>query len=219
MSEVSDHFRTQRFVLHANSPVPRTFAVSCPLRLARPTDTLVAPLPAPYSLRGSPSSPRGCEGTAGADVPAPLVPATGGGWEIRPTRWPALACRRLQFRREHLDELPTGLAPRSPSPRLRTETASFSCSRSPTTSRYGIFCISPSRILACIRAARSSTSTRTPGRFQPRDDGVRVLVVPVGDGQHLHLHRRQPDREGPRVVLDQAADEALHASRAARGAP
>ena len=31
----------------------------------------------------------------------------------------------------------------------------------------------------------------------------------VGDGQHLHLHRGEPDGESAGVVFDQAADEPL----------
>ena len=38
---------------------------------------------------------------------------------------------------------------------------------------------------------------------------VRVLSLPVGDGQHDRLHRREPHRERAGVVLDQDAEEAL----------
>ena len=34
--------------------------------------------------------------------------------------------------------------------------------------------------------------------------------MPVGHRQHQHLHRRQPGREGPGVVLDEDAEEPLH---------
>ena len=43
-----------------------------------------------------------------------------------------------------------------------------------------------------------------------------VVDVAVGDGDDLGLHRRQPEREGAGVVLDEHAEEALH--RAEQGA-
>src|SRR5579883_548263 len=54
----------------------------------------------------------------------------------------------------------TGLAPWSPCLRLRTATCCFSCSRSPTTSMYGIFCNCASRILRFTFSLRSSSVAR-----------------------------------------------------------
>ena len=45
---------------------------------------------------------------------------------------------------------------------------------------------------------------------QLRLDLGRIRQVAVRDWQDRHLHRRQPDREPARVVLDQDADEPLH---------
>src|SRR5260221_1029519 len=41
-------------------------------------------------------------------------------------------------------------------------------------------------------------------------DALRVVRLALGDGEHRELHRREPQREGPRVVLDQDAEKALH---------
>src|ERR1017187_2219727 len=53
-------------------------------------------------------------------------------------------------------------APWSACLRLRTATMPFSCSRSPTTSMYGIFCSWASRIFRFTFSLRSSTVARIP---------------------------------------------------------
>src|SRR5262245_44945653 len=45
---------------------------------------------------------------------------------------------------------------------------------------------------------------------EPLEDRLRVLVLLARDGQHARLHRRQPQRELPGVVLDEHRDLALH---------
>ena len=85
-----------------------------------------------------------------------------------------------------------------------------SCSRSPTTSMYGILRSSASRILRPTDSLRSSTSARTPAAAQPLATTVRRVVdVAVGDRQHDRLHRRQPHRQLAGEVLEQDPDEAL----------
>ena len=56
------------------------------------------------------------------------------------------------------------------------------------------------------------------GRREPRPGRVRRVVgVPVGNRQDRDLHRRQPQRERPGVVLDQDRDEPLEAAEDRRG--
>ena len=44
-----------------------------------------------------------------------------------------------------------------------------------------------------------------PGRRQAVPHRPRVLIVPIGNGEHGHLDRRQPEGERPAVMLDQVA--------------
>ena len=97
-------------------------------------------------------------------------------------------------------------------PQLRPSAAS----RFPITSMYGIFCSCASRILACIRSRRSLTSMRSPPSVRRLATSLRVVDLLVSDRDDRRLHGSQPERKGPGVVLDQAADEALH--RAEKGA-
>ena len=110
----------------------------------------------------------------------------------------------------------TGCAPRSPWRRSRTETVPPCWSRSPTTSMYGTCCPCASRILACIFSRRASTSTRNPAARSCAGHRLGVLEVPIGDRHDDHLHRRQPQRKRPGVVLDQHGHESL--VRAVNGA-
>ena len=98
-----------------------------------------------------------------------------------------------------------GVAPRC----SRTPTSPASCSRSPTTSMNGILRSSASRILRPTDSVRSSSSTRRPAAAQRSRPPLRVLVVAVGDRQHDHLQRRQPERQLAGEVLEQDPDEAL----------
>src|SRR5262249_40958987 len=59
----------------------------------------------------------------------------------------------------------SGMAPRSPSPLRRTLTVPASASRGPTTSMYGIFASSASRILAPSFSSRRSMSARMFATF------------------------------------------------------
>ena len=76
---------------------------------------------------------------------------------------------------------------------------------------------SPGPWPGCARAP-CSRSSRCAGRSppagpRPRSAAARLrgIVVGVGgDGRHHHLHRREPQREGAGVVLDQHAEEPLH---------
>src|SRR5687767_6805469 len=51
-----------------------------------------------------------------------------------------------------------------------------------------------------------------PGRREAIAHPAGVCKMPVGNRQHDHLHRRQPQREGARKVLDEQGDEALEAA-------
>ena len=46
-------------------------------------------------------------------------------------------------------------------------------------------------------------------RTQRLDNAPRVVVEVLGDGEHLHLHWREPRGEGTAEVLEQKRDEAL----------
>ena len=52
---------------------------------------------------------------------------------------------------------------------------------------------------------------------EPVDDPPGVHLVAVTHGQHPRLHRGQPGRERPGVVLDQHTEEPLDAAEQARG--
>ena len=92
--------------------------------------------------------------------------------------------------------------PWSPSPWRRSATVPSSASLSPTTSMYGTFCSSASRILRPTDSVRSSTSARMPA---PRERGgglARASMWRSAIGSDDRLHRREPDRQLARVVLD-----------------
>ena len=107
----------------------------------------------------------------------------------------------------------TGSVPRCSPVRRRKFTVPSAASRSPMTSMYGIFCNWALRILAFMRSALSSTSTRSPAARSCSATAVTGLDVAVGDGDDHDLHRAEPDRERAAVVLDEHAEEALHAAQ------
>src|SRR5436309_760286 len=49
-----------------------------------------------------------------------------------------------------------------------------------------------------------------PDRFQLSSNLVRILRMPLADRDHHRLHRRQPHRERPGIVLDQHAKKTFH---------
>ena len=53
-----------------------------------------------------------------------------------------------------------------------------------------------------------------PGGPQPLVHGAPVVGVLLADGQHPGLHGGEPGGKGPRVVLDEHADEALERAQA-----
>ena len=63
--------------------------------------------------------------------------------------------------------------------------------------------------MAFIFSLRASTSTRAPIAFSSALHLVGVVDVALGDGHDLHLRRREPQREGAGIVLDEHAEKAL----------
>src|SRR5699024_5794297 len=49
-----------------------------------------------------------------------------------------------------------------------------------------------------------------PSGAQSMSDFLRIVSLRIGDVEHLRLYRRQPQRQGAGIVLEQDADEALH---------
>ena len=59
------------------------------------------------------------------------------------------------------------------------------------------------------RLVASSSTARMPAAFMRATASRRLRRLVVGDRQHAHLLRREPDRERAREVLDEDGDEAL----------
>ena len=69
--------------------------------------------------------------------------------------------------------------------------------------------VAQARIFAFMRSALVSALARTPAPTSRSAMPGRVFVVRVGDRDHAHLLRREPDREVGCIVLDQEADQPL----------
>ncbi len=107
------------------------------------------------------------------------------------------------------------MAPRSPAARCRERRCRSPCPGRPPPACRGLFQLGLPDLLADLLVAvvylhPEAVLGELGGHL------VSVLRCPVGDGENLHLDRRQPHREGPGKVLGDDADEPLDGPSRAR---